>query len=130
MTKEEKIIREYLDAYNNFNIEKMLENLDENVVFENISNGVSNMILKNKKEFKAQAVQAASLFSERRQSIASISHKESLYEVTLHYYAKLATDLPNGLKRSETLNLQGKSLFKFSDNSIVSITDISQTSHV
>ncbi|QNL49222.1 nuclear transport factor 2 family protein [Olivibacter sp. SDN3] len=125
MTKEETMIREYIDAYNKFDIEKMLENLDENLRFENIANGVSNMILKNKKEFKAQAELVVSFFLERRQVISSISHRDNTYEVILDYYAKLAKDLPNGLKKNETINLQGKSIFKVSGNKIAAITDIS-----
>jgi hypothetical protein len=40
-------------------------------------------------------------------------------------YAVLAVDLANGLRKGDELNLQGRSIFKFSGDKIVAISDIS-----
>lgn len=58
MIAREKIVNNYIDAYSNFDIERMCANLDENIKFENISNGVSNMALQGLTSFKKQAEQA------------------------------------------------------------------------
>jgi len=39
MNEREKIVKNYIDGYNQFNCDKMLMDFDENVVFENIQEG-------------------------------------------------------------------------------------------
>jgi hypothetical protein len=59
-------------------------------------------------------------------TIKSFTHNDDETEIVINYSAVLAMDFPNGLKKGETLNLTGKSVFKFSDNSkIIKLTDIS-----
>lgn len=43
----------------------------------------------------------------------------------IDYSATLATDLPNGLKKGHKIELKGKSIFKFLDNKIIELIDIS-----
>jgi hypothetical protein len=45
MTYRENIIKDYIEGYNQFDIEKMVSNMDDNIVFENIQNGNINMNL-------------------------------------------------------------------------------------
>ena len=125
MIYREAIIHNYIDAYNQFNIEKMVADFDENVVFENISNGERNMLLTGLEAFKEQAEQAKQYFSERAQRARSFAHQENETVVEVDYTATLAMDLPNGLKKGMELHLQGKSVFLFSGNKIVRLTDIS-----
>ena len=54
----EDIIRNYIEAYNSFDVERMLADLDANVRFVNISDGVVNMILEGRHKFREQAEQA------------------------------------------------------------------------
>ena len=125
MITREKIIKNYIDAYNNFNIEKMLVDLDENIKFKNISNGITNMALNDLFSFKAQAKQSKNLFTKRTQTIKSWKHDDTITEIEVDYKAVLAIDLPNGLKKGENLDMQGKSIFKFFGNKIIELTDIS-----
>ncbi len=125
MEDREKIIQNYLDGYNEFDINKMVEDLDESIVFENVSNGETNMSISGLKAFKEQVEQAKNYFSARRQTIKSFTHKKDETEVEIEYKAILAMDLANGLKKGDTLKLQGKSIFKFSGNKIIKLTDIS-----
>ena len=125
MLTREKIITNYIDAYNNFNIEKMLVDLDENIKFKNISNGITNMTLNDLSSFKAQAEQAKNLFTKRTQTIKSWKHDDTVTEIEVDYRAVLAIDLPNELKKGESLDMQGKSIFKFLGNKIIELTDIS-----
>jgi len=127
MTKElrERIIDNYIKAYNNFDVDSMLADVDEYITFENISNGEADMTLAGIAAFKEQAQQAAMLFKSRQQTVTAIEHSIDHTEVNIAYYAVLAIDLPNGLKAGDELNLTGKSIFKFDGDKIISITDIS-----
>jgi hypothetical protein len=127
MTNElrEKIIDNYIKAYNNFDVDSMLANVDESISFENISNGETNMTLAGIAAFKEQALQAAMLFKNRQQTVTAIEHSTDHIEVNIAYHAVLAIDLPNGMNAGDELNLTGKSIFKFDGDKIISITDIS-----
>ena len=125
MNNREKIISDYISGYNDFDIEKMIANLDEQVQFENIANGETNMSISGLSAFKKQAEEAKSYFSERTQTIRSFKHMNDRTEVEIDYYAIVAMDFPNGLKIGDELKLQGKSVFTFRDDKIIKITDIS-----
>lgn len=70
----EKVVRNYIDGYNNFDIDKMLADFDERVVFENIQNGVVTLSLTGISAFKHQAELVKSYFSSRKQQIKSLTH--------------------------------------------------------
>lgn len=125
MIQREKIISNYLNAYNNFDVNSMVADMDEGITFENISDGKLNMSLNGIKEFKEQAEQAAKLFSKRKQAIQVFKHGQDHTEIEISYTATLAVDLPNGMKKGDDLNLTGRSVFKFSENKIIALTDIS-----
>jgi hypothetical protein len=125
MKQRERIISNYINAYNNFDVDGMLTDLDQSVKFVNISSGEVNMTLTGLSAFKEQAIQAKDLFSIREQTIKSFKHADDQSEIEIAYSAVLAIDLPNGLKRGDKLNINGKSIFKFSGDKIIEITDIS-----
>ena len=125
MTEREEIIKNYVAAYNEFDVDRMVRDLDGNVIFENISDGETNVRLLGLSAFTEQAEQAASFFSERTQTIKSFKHTDDETEVELDYSAVLAVDLPDGLKEGEELKLAGKSIFTFANGKIVKLRDIS-----
>lgn len=125
MTYREEIITNYIDGYNQFDIDKMVANFDSNIVFENIQNGEINMSLNGLTEFRQQAEQAKKYFTTRTQTIKSFKHSKYNSEIEIDYFAVLSIDLPDGLKKGEELNLKGKSIFCFTDGRIVKLTDIS-----
>lgn len=125
MTDRENAIKNYLEGYNQFDVEKMIINLDENIIFENIQNGVKNMTLTGLKDFIQQAEEAKSYFSKRTQTIKSFDHRDNTSEIEIEYSAILEMDFPNGLKRGQELNLTGKSIFEFEGDKIIKLTDIS-----
>ncbi|MDF2476936.1 MAG: hypothetical protein K0S24_2419 [Sphingobacterium sp.] len=119
-----KVFR-YVEAYNKMDVEDMIAHLDDGIVFLNVMNGENTLELKGIEEFKKQAIEALSYFSEREQSIKSITHNLSSTEITINYRAIAAMDFPNGLKKGDEINLKGKSIFEFSaDGKIVRLTDI------
>ena len=123
--QREHIVLNYLDAYNRFDTDGMLANLDNNILFENISNNVNTLELHGLTAFKEQAEKAKALFTERKQKATSFQHEGNKTVVQIDYYAILAVDLPNGPKKGEALQLQGKSIFTFNNHRIISITYIS-----
>lgn len=125
MTNKEKIIHNYIEGYNQFDIDKMIADFDESIVFENIQNGETNLTLNGIKEFKAQAEKAKEYFSARKQIITSFKQDEVTAIIDIDYYAVLAIDFPNGLKAGQELSMKGKSIFQFLEDKIVRLTDIS-----
>jgi hypothetical protein len=125
MKKRTLIIQNYIDAYNSFDVEGMITDFDSNIVFENISNGETNMSLVGITAFKEQAEQAKNYFVERTQIIEGYQHQGDETTIAILYNAVLAIDFPNGLKKGDELKLQGRSIFKFHNNKIIKLTDIS-----
>ncbi|MNK79966.1 hypothetical protein D3C87_996630 [compost metagenome] len=125
MTNKEKIIQNYIEGYNQFDIDKMIADFDESVIFENIQNGETNLTLNGIKEFKAQAEKGKEYFSARKQTITSFIQDEITAIIDIDYYAVLAIDFPNGLKAGQELSMKGKSIFQFLDDKIVKLTDMS-----
>ena len=125
MKNRETIIKNYIEGYNQFNIDKMVNAFDDNIIFENIQNDKTNMSLNGIVEFRLQAEQAIAYFSKREQKIKSFNHTEKTTEIEIDYEAVLGMDFPNGLKKGQQLNLIGKSVFEFEGNKIIKLTDIS-----
>jgi hypothetical protein len=125
MKHREDIITNYIDGYNAFDVPKMIRDFDETITFENISNGEINMSLEGLKAFMEQAEQTLLFFSERRQTIKSFLHEKEEITIEVDYYAKLAIDFPNGLKKGDELRLAGKSIFTFLGDKVIRLKDIS-----
>ena len=127
MTDAEKksLVESYIRAYNNFDLEGMTANLHERVAFKNISTGEVTLETRGIEAFRNQAEQVLNIFSERQQKIENISFGDDGCEIEIDYRAKLAADLPNGLKAGDEINLTGKSIFRFEGGKISEIYDIS-----
>ena len=119
------IIEEYIDAYNNFDINKMLLNVHEDIKFVNISNGETTLTTVGIAELKIQAEQAKKYFISRNQKIINIVFKGDEVDIDIHFNCKLAKDLSNGIRSGNDIKLKGKSIFRFMNNKIIEIQDIS-----
>ena len=120
-----KIIENYIEAYNRFDIDGMLDNLHDDVIFQNITFGHKDMETNGVEEFKKQAEEAKKLFSERTQTIISWSVKNNKISVGINYIGILAVDIPQRASAGDTLELNGKSEFVFEGDRVISIKDIS-----
>ncbi|MBB4599753.1 ketosteroid isomerase-like protein [Hymenobacter luteus] len=125
VAKQKQLVQDYMEAYNRYDVAGMLGPLHEEVVFRNISNGEVNLTLTGKEAFRQQAQQALQYFSQREQRVTGWQTSTDKVEVLLNYTAVATIDFPNGPKAGDTLQLQGKSVFEFSDEKISAITDIS-----
>lgn len=125
MNEKETIINNYVEAYNNFDIESMIADFSNDIVFENISNGETNLSIRGIDSFLKQAETAVKYFSKRTQTIRSIKHDDNKTEIEIGYDAVAAIDLPNGIKKGSVISLSGRSVFEFEGNKITKLTDIS-----
>lgn len=125
MDQQKEMIEQYIQAYNQFDIEGMTRNLHQDIVFEHVSE--DNVALRSEgiEEFTQQAETAKENFTFRNQAIARWDMQLYKIVVSIEYEAILAKDLPNGMKAGDVLQLTGQSEFEFKDNKIVKITDCS-----
>lgn len=119
------LVDHYIDAYNRMDVDGMLVGLHPLVEFRNISGGVVTARARGVAEFKALARQSLPLFSERRQVVESFEVRGSSAAASIAFSAVVASDLPNGLKKGQALNVSGRSEFAFQDGALLKITDIS-----
>ncbi|MDK9705554.1 MAG: nuclear transport factor 2 family protein [Desulforhopalus sp.] len=127
MTPDEMktLVERYIAAYNRMDVDEMLLTVHPDVEFKNISAGMVNASTTGISELRALAQQSLSLFTERQQVIESFQCEGSRAQVAIVFRAVVASDLPNGLKSGQVLNLTGRSEFEFHDGAISKITDIS-----
>lgn len=76
-------------------------------------------------ESQAQAQKAVAYFRHREQVILELKIEDQQAEVAIEYKAVLPIDLPNGMKQGETLQIKGRSVFRFENDLIISIEDYS-----
>ncbi|MEZ4528410.1 MAG: nuclear transport factor 2 family protein [Desulfobacterales bacterium] len=126
MTHDEKLalIERYLTAYNTFDIEGMLAVMHPDIVFKNISGGEVNAAAYGKEELRRLAGKSKNLFVSRRQTVMHFEADEDQASADVAFTGVPAADLPNGMKKGETLRLNGRSEFRFREGKIVEITDI------
>ena len=126
MKAREAVVQNYIEGYNQFDIEKMTRDFDVEIEFRNIRAEVISMELHGIAAFKEQALAATEYFTERTQTVNSIKHENGAVEFEIAYRGIAAQDLPGGLKKGEELHLTGTSVFTFNkDNRVISLTDIS-----
>ena len=68
-TSQQKMLESYIQAYNAFDIKGMCRDMQEDVVFQNVSNSEVDLETKGLAAFKEQAQKAKEIFSEREQKI-------------------------------------------------------------
>ncbi|MFC0778617.1 nuclear transport factor 2 family protein [Flavobacterium sp. HJSW_4] len=112
-----------MEGYNEFDVEKMTHDFNDEIVFQNLQDGKVNMTINGIADLKEQAEQAKSYFETRKQKITAINHHNDQTEIEIDYIAVLAIDFPNGLKKGEKLELKGTSVFTFQDSKIIKLTD-------
>jgi len=129
MTHEEKLalIERYIRAYNAFDIDGMLAVMHPDIVFKNTVGGEVNASAYGKEELRKLAGQSGALFVSRRQTVMHFEADENEDQASadVAFTGVPAADLPNGMKKGETLRLNGRSEFRFREGKIGSITDIS-----
>lgn len=123
--QQQALIERYIQAYNQFDVAGMVENLHPEILFENIAEDKVTLSLQGLPAFRKQAEAALAFFSSRQQQITNWHFDEEKIRIDISYQAILAIDLPNGMKAGESLQLNGQSIFHFKKDKIIRIIDIS-----
>jgi len=118
-----QVIDRYMDAYNRFDIDAMMQILASDVRFENVSGGKVNATTSGKTEFEALARQSTQLFASRKQAVKTIKIVGDKAFVEIEFEGVLAQDLPNGMKAGKKMVLRGTSEFVFVNGLVSSIVD-------
>lgn len=124
-TLQQQIVEHYVNSYNSFDVAGMLKNLDQEIIFENMSNGVVDLRTDGIEDFRIQAEAATQYFKERTQKIVSWTYSDTTVTIMIDYKAILNMDLPSGMKKGDTLEMKGQSQFEFKNDRIVKILDVS-----
>lgn len=125
MTSEEKrtLIKQYIEAYDTFNIQELSALMHPEVTFSNISEGQEQTNTQGVDEFIALAEETLSLFKSRHQDITGYLFNGEHAVVNIDCKGVLAKDLPSGLKAGDLLHLTGKTEFNFEGNKLKRIVD-------
>lgn len=119
------IIDQYIKAYNEFDIDRMLKNVHPDVEFKNIANNEINVYIQGFENLKKQAEDSTKLLKKREMKITDQLIDGDIVENKIDFKAVLAVDIPEGPKSGELVKLKGRSVFKFKNGKIISIEDIS-----
>lgn len=123
--KAKALIEQFLDAYNRFEIDEMMELVDPEIEFRNVSGGDVDTAAIGQDEFRDLAEQSAFLFSTRKQTPTNFQAGDKGVTVDIDFVGTLATDIPDGAKAGEELHVTGRSEFVFRDDKIYRLTDYS-----
>ncbi|MFN7056251.1 nuclear transport factor 2 family protein [Hyphomonas sp.] len=121
----DEIIRNYISAYNERDIDAMLRHVTDDVVFENISNTGHSMRLEGKPMMRQVAEVSGNAFSYRRQRLISLVTGSGKAAAEIEFEGRAAVDLPNGVKAGETVKVRGASFFEFRGALLSRIADYS-----
>ncbi len=119
------IVARYIDAYNTMTVQAMLDCLSGEVRFINRSNGETTNETHGIEAFRALAEQGVQLFAEREQTILDCIAIDDRAAVRIGYRAKVKTDLPNGWKAGQEIEMTGTSFFMISEGKISEVIDAS-----
>jgi hypothetical protein len=122
-TWQKELIDRYLAAYNAFDIEAMLAQLDPGIRFENFSGGQLTAETTGIEAFRQLAEQSKGLFSEREQRVTRLAREGGLVVADIAWRGRLAADIPDGPKAGTQLEMNGRSEFAFGAGCIVRIVD-------
>lgn len=121
--QQKDIIVNYVDGYNQFDTGKMIQHMDENIIFQNVSNGQLNATTTGRKEFRMQAEESKLYFTERKQTIKSWAFSEEKVSVEIDYFGILKDELSADLQAGDTIRMAGISEFIFKDSKIIQLID-------
>lgn len=122
---QKEIIEGYIEAYNSFDVEAMLQFAHPAVVFKNVEGGEVNATVTGIHEFRKLSERVKSFYSTRCEQITGLESVGDVTTVDISFEGVLAVDLPNGMRAGDVHKLRGRSVYEFSDGKICKITDYS-----
>jgi hypothetical protein len=124
-SQKRTLIESFIEAYNRFDVDRMVSFMHPECSFRNVSAGVVNASTEGIQQFRELAESSKAIFSSRCQTIMGYSEEADAITVDIAYEGVLSVDLPNGLKAGQTLRLTGRSVYELRDGLIYKLTDYS-----
>jgi ketosteroid isomerase-like protein len=121
--RQKDLIDRYLAAYNAFDIEAMLAQLDPDIRFENYSGGQLTADASGIEAFRRLAEQSKGLFLEREQRVTSLALSGATLLAEIAWRGRIAADIPGGPPAGTLLEMNGRSEFDFGPGGITKIVD-------
>ncbi|WP_043528205.1 nuclear transport factor 2 family protein [Litchfieldella xinjiangensis] len=127
MENEKRVlIDHYLDAYNAFDIDRMLAVMHDRIEFSYVLNGQRSARALGKEQFRRLAEHSRTLFSSRHFEVLRYRLDDEPAAVDMDFEGVMAFDLPDGPQKGETLALESRMEFDFSDGCICRIIEINR----
>ena len=123
--KYKSIIDEYIKAYNCFDIDKMVENFCEDVVFINVSDNHMNLSCDGIEKYKDISYYAKSIFEARHLEPVHYKQEHNRVFVDIEFEGIISKDLSDEFKTGDELLLCGTTIFEFSEDKISVLLDFS-----
>jgi len=121
-------VKAYLDAYNSFDVDRMLAYISPEIVFLHLTAGEITHRTADADQCADLARSAVTMFAERKQEVLSAiidGDRTTLHiEYMAEYMAHVAIDLPNGWRAGQRIDLKGVSLFRLEQDLIIEIIDV------
>lgn len=124
-SQKKALIDAFIEAYNRFDVDRMVSFMHPECSFRNVSAGQVNASAEGIQQFRELAESSKAFFSSRHQTITGYREEAGTVTVDIAYEGVLSVDLPNGLKAGQTLHLNGRSVYEFQDGLIYKLTDYS-----
>jgi hypothetical protein len=117
------LIERYVAAYNEFDVDGMLETLSADVRFENWSGGQLTAACDGRDAFRVLAEQARMMFAEREQRVTALAPRGDALVAAIAWRGQLAVDVPGGPAAGTRLALRGESEFVVRDGQLALVVD-------
>jgi ketosteroid isomerase-like protein len=117
------LIDSYIDAYNRFDIDGMLNLVTDDVRFEHHTGDELSVATNGKAELEKLARVGAALFASRTQKLVEMHEEGKVVMATIDFHGEIAEDIPDGPGAGTIIEMQGTSEFGFSGGKINRIID-------
>ncbi len=119
-----EVVQAYLAAYNQRDVQALVECVADGVVFENVSNSAGVMRIEGRAAFAELAGQAAALFTARTLQIRTAVVAGDQVALEIDWTGVAATDF-GPFKAGISTSLRGASFFTLAGGKLVRIIDLS-----
>jgi hypothetical protein len=117
------LIERYVAAYNDFDVDGMLDTLTADVRFENWTGGQLTASSDGRDAFRVLAEQARAMFAEREQRVTALAPRGDALVAAIAWRGQLAIDVPGGPAAGTRLALRGESEFVVRDGQLALVVD-------
>ena len=120
-----EVIERYLAAYNLRDVAGMTEVLTDDIEFEHVSAGSTNVRVSGREAFRELAKGSAGVFSSRTQTVTFSVQSGEHVTAMVTFIGTVATNMPNGWRAGQQVKLRGCTFFCLRGNAICNIVDFS-----